>query len=76
MHILADNLSRNSCILGTYYGVLHEILEDLERVRGGEKVIIRAQERKEENRADSQGNVSHYQKLMSRIFFCRTLISN
>ena len=39
-------------------------LGGLERVRGGEKVIIRAREReKKKNRsvqADSQGHVSHY----------------
>ena len=39
-------------------------LGGLERVRGGEKVIIRAPERKEER---SQGHVSHYQELMSRV---------
>ena len=46
-------------------------LGGLERVRGGEKVIIRAREReKKKNRsvqADSQGHVSHYQELMSRV---------
>ena len=48
-------------------------LGGLERVHGGEKVIIRRRERKEEKRsvqADSGGYVSHYR------FACRTLISN
>ena len=48
-------------------------LGGLERVRGGKKVIIRTRERKEENRSvqadsqQSQGHVSHYHELMSRV---------
>ena len=41
-------------------------LGGLERVRGGEKVIIRARERKEDQ-AYSQGHVSHYHQLMSSV---------
>ena len=46
-------------------------LGGLEHVRGGEKVIIRTREReKKKNRsvqADSQGHVSHYHELISRV---------
>ena len=46
-------------------------LRDLGRVRGGEKIIIRARERdKKKNRsvqADSQDHVSHYHELISRV---------
>ena len=54
-------------------------LGGLERVCGGEKVIIRARERKEENRsvqADSQGHVSHYPRAYESCLACQTLISN
>ena len=43
----------------------------LERVRGGEKGIIREREREEKKngsvQADSQGHVSHYHELISRV---------